>query len=339
MTHRRPGGTSTALRREIRLYHDLRLSLHRRLRRRRHADGDADELLETLALVRGLSPDPRDVDRDQPQSSAIDVALQRYRDAGVTRLSVGVQSFDDGLLAQHGPRWRSTAAGTSSASGWPRRTEVFPTLNVDMIFNLPGQSLAMLETRPRDAARAAGRPGVVLSADDRADRASQDGKEHGSQRPGLRHDMYERILDRLHAASTAPRPHGASRAGATACIDEYIVDQEDYVGRRQRRFQLRERCDVLDHVLDESVPPPRRGRPERHHPAASSSTLKERMRYDFLVRLFGRELPRDYLRRKLRARVLAADGARVARDAAGRRDAPRCGRYPPHAAAACTAGC
>jgi coproporphyrinogen III oxidase-like Fe-S oxidoreductase len=40
------------------------------------------------------------LDRDQPEPPDPD-DLRRYRDAGVTRLSVGVQSFDDGLL----PGW------------------------------------------------------------------------------------------------------------------------------------------------------------------------------------------------------------------------------------------
>ena len=69
---------------------------------------NADELIATLELVRSLSPvravsietNPNHLDPDD---------LRRYRDAGVTRLSVGVQSFDDGLLAGM-DRLRSTAA-------------------------------------------------------------------------------------------------------------------------------------------------------------------------------------------------------------------------------------
>ena len=39
------------------------------------------------------------------------------------------------------------------------------------------------------------------------------------------------------------------------------------------------------------------------------------MRYDYLVRLFGGELRRDYIERRYGARVLAAHGAGTARDA------------------------
>jgi len=80
-------------------------------------------------------------------------------------------------------------------------------------------------------------------------------------------------------------------------IDEYIVDQENYVGVGSGAFsyvngwmysttfsinQYRQR-------LDEGLPAITRSK---------QLTLKERMRYDYLVRLFGLKLPRDYLRRK-----------------------------------------
>ena len=72
------------------------------------------------------------------------VALERYRDAGVTRLSVGVQSFDDGLLAGM-DRLEKYGSGAVIRERLAAASGVFPTLNVDMIFNLPGQTLAMLE--------------------------------------------------------------------------------------------------------------------------------------------------------------------------------------------------
>jgi oxygen-independent coproporphyrinogen-3 oxidase len=58
-----------------------------------------------------------------------------FRAAGVNRLSVGVQSFDDAMLA---------ALGRVHGAGEARRAlasalETFPTVNVDLMYALPGQ--------------------------------------------------------------------------------------------------------------------------------------------------------------------------------------------------------
>ena len=62
-----------------------------------------------------------------------------YRAAGVTRLSVGVQSFDDAKLAALG-RVHDARAGASPRS--KRRSEAFDTFNLDLMYALPGQTLA-----------------------------------------------------------------------------------------------------------------------------------------------------------------------------------------------------
>jgi len=60
-----------------------------------------------------------------------------YREAGVNRLSVGVQSFDDHSLE---------AIGRVHGAGEARRAlaaalEIFPTANADLMYGLPGQSV------------------------------------------------------------------------------------------------------------------------------------------------------------------------------------------------------
>ncbi len=74
--------------------------------------------------------------------------LSAYRSAGITRLSLGVQSFDDALLARigriHSARQAEEAAEAARAAG-------FENLNLDLIFALPGQSLADWERTLRRA--------------------------------------------------------------------------------------------------------------------------------------------------------------------------------------------
>jgi len=65
-----------------------------------------------------------------------------YRAAGVTRLSVGVQSFDDTKLAALG---RVHDAAQARAAVEEARA-AFETFNIDLMYALPGQTLAEFET-------------------------------------------------------------------------------------------------------------------------------------------------------------------------------------------------
>ena len=83
--------------------------------------------------------------------------FKAFREAGVTRLSIGVQSFDDGALKALGrvhDRAQAMAAATLAA-------EVFDTFNLDLMYALPGQDLAALD-RDLDQALAFAPPHLSL---------------------------------------------------------------------------------------------------------------------------------------------------------------------------------
>jgi oxygen-independent coproporphyrinogen-3 oxidase len=65
-----------------------------------------------------------------------------YRQAGVTRLSVGVQSFDDAKLVALG---RVHDAAQARAAVEEAR-DAFETFNIDLMYALPGQTLAEFDT-------------------------------------------------------------------------------------------------------------------------------------------------------------------------------------------------
>ncbi len=66
--------------------------------------------------------------------------FELYRQAGVNRLSFGIQSFDDGCLAQLG-RIHDSAEAESAVK--LAQDAGFDNLNIDLMYALPGQSLAM----------------------------------------------------------------------------------------------------------------------------------------------------------------------------------------------------
>ncbi len=63
---------------------------------------------------------------------------KHLHDLGVTRLSLGVQSWDDGLLATLG---RTHSAAQAEATFAVLRDAGFKNLNIDLMFGVPGQSL------------------------------------------------------------------------------------------------------------------------------------------------------------------------------------------------------
>ena len=67
--------------------------------------------------------------------------FKAFRDAGVTRLSIGVQSFDDVALQRIGRVHDAAQARAAVAEA----REAFDTFNIDLMYALPGQTLAQLQ--------------------------------------------------------------------------------------------------------------------------------------------------------------------------------------------------
>ena len=66
--------------------------------------------------------------------------FRAFRAAGVTRLSVGVQSFDDGMLHKLG----RVHDGAQARAALTEAAACFDTFNLDLMYALPGQTLAQL---------------------------------------------------------------------------------------------------------------------------------------------------------------------------------------------------
>jgi menaquinone C8-methyltransferase len=289
----RTGRYFEALRREITLYHQAGFRFGDVYVGGGTPTVDADELLATLQLVRSLSP-VRTISIETNPNNLQPENLLRYRDAGVTRLSVGVQSFDDGLLAGM-ERLEKYGSSTVMRERLAAVQGIFPTLNIDMIFNLPGQTLAMLEhdldvLQDLHADQVSFYPLMTApTARHRMDRSM------GQSDPALRHPMYERILARLLGEYQPSSAWCFSRK--QGMFDEYIIDQDDYVGVGSGAFSyvggaMYSTTFSLNHYC-RRIEGGQSGITQRR-----SVGRKERMRYDYLVRLFGGELRRDYLERR-----------------------------------------
>lgn len=97
-----------------------------------------DELLDTLRACFMLNDGAEVTMEGNPGTLSLD-RLLAYHAAGVNRLSLGVQSMDDGLLASigriHTARQAEEAVSLAREAG-------FENLNLDLMYGLPGQTCA-----------------------------------------------------------------------------------------------------------------------------------------------------------------------------------------------------
>jgi oxygen-independent coproporphyrinogen-3 oxidase len=84
---------------------------------------------------------PLEVTLEVNPSSVERERLPAFRDAGVNRLSLGIQSFDDATLKRLGRAHRAEAARRTLQAA---RAADFEALSCDLIFAAPGQTLAQL---------------------------------------------------------------------------------------------------------------------------------------------------------------------------------------------------
>ncbi|HVH20242.1 MAG TPA: radical SAM family heme chaperone HemW [Myxococcota bacterium] len=104
----------------------------------------ADTLARIVESVRAAFPPAGDVEITlEVNPSTVERArLPDFRAAGVNRISLGAQSFDDATLKRLGRAHRADAIRATLDA---IRKERFASLSLDLIFAAPGQSLPLLE--------------------------------------------------------------------------------------------------------------------------------------------------------------------------------------------------
>jgi len=251
-----------------------------------------DELAETLGLIRELNPGLAEVSVETNPKDLREEVLKVLESAGVDRLSVGVQTFDDGLLREM-VRLEKYGCRAEILDHLAAAAGRFRTLNVDMIWNLPHQTTAMLEadldTLLQCPANQASMYPLMTSPSAARRMAKTLGKRHKERMGGY----YDRILARL-GSSFAPTSAWCFTRGSRS-IDEYIVGASNYVGLGSgafsyvdgvvyaTTFSLQAYVERIDRGLTGVTGQRRMG-------------VREAMRYDLLVRLFGLSMSKDWVR-------------------------------------------
>ncbi|MBW2272665.1 MAG: radical SAM family heme chaperone HemW [Deltaproteobacteria bacterium] len=99
-------------------------------------------LIEAARSRFGREPAPLEITLEVNPSSLERSRLRSFREAGIDRLSIGVQSFDDTVLRRLG---RAHRAGEARRTLEAARSAGFQNLSLDLIFAAPDQRLVDLE--------------------------------------------------------------------------------------------------------------------------------------------------------------------------------------------------
>jgi coproporphyrinogen III oxidase-like Fe-S oxidoreductase len=184
-----------------------------------------DELVEFIDYLRekfevkriSLETSPREINRE-----SVDI----LKSAGINRLSIGVQSFDNEMLKTMG---RSFCSGKEIKEKLMMAEGEFDTLNVDFVFNFPRQSIEKFKED------------VATFKDLAIDQATfyplmaSPHKKNFLERKFNRIDtsrekkFYDIIMSEVYAAGYKASTAWCFSKG-DRMIDEYIIDFDDYVG-------------------------------------------------------------------------------------------------------------
>ncbi len=253
-----------------------------------------EELAETLALIRSLYA-VNEMSVETNPNHLRDEVVSLLKAAGVNRLSVGVQSFDDVLLKEMG-RYDSYGSSAYIMERLASVQGVFDTLNADMIFNLPHQTLASLQndleilTGELKIDQVSFYPLMTAPSTRRAMLLTMGDVTFRREKP-----FYKTILT---AMKQGYRPSSAwCFSRGAAMIDEYIVDYDEYVGVGSGAFSYVDgtMCSStfsINRYIDQIS--------SGHTGITAGRRLKlrEQMHYDFLMKLFSLSMDKKAIEAK-----------------------------------------
>ncbi len=194
-----------------------------------------EELGSVLELVRDLWPIRR-ISVETNPDFLTPRGTRFLQGLGVQRLSVGVQSFNDQVL-QSIERYRPHGSGREIRERLAAAAGLFETLNIDLIFNYPFQTEAML-CQDLETVRDLGIDQVTFYPLMAARAIRRKLAKWGKSRLRTEKRFYRRIwgelIDAYRPASAwcfSRRRNGdLPPRGERALLDEYIIDREEYAG-------------------------------------------------------------------------------------------------------------
>jgi len=282
-----------ALRREIRIYHEKGYKFEGI-----YVGGGTptvliEELAQTLDLAQELFP-IKDISVETNPNHLTPGNIEILQKSKVKRLSVGVQTFNDDLLKKIG-RYEKYGSGKEIAERLKNTQGSFHTLNADMIFNFPGQTLELLE---EDLA-------VILKLNmDQVtfyplmiSELTQEimKKTVGDVNFSSEEKFYKLIVRRLEKNYDFSSAWCFSRK--ESLVDEYVVEFEEYAGLGSGAIgYLYGTCYSNTFDINGYIASLEKGQLPLQ--ASRKFDLHDQMSYDFMMKLFSTSLNIEAMQKK-----------------------------------------
>ena len=263
-----------------------------------------DELCDTIDMARETFS-LKEVSSETNPNHLIPAYLDKLQ-GRVQRLSVGVQSFDDGLLKQM-DRYDKYGSGAEILERIGEASPYFTSLNVDMIFNFPAQTEDILISDIERVVESGTSQTTFYPLMASPSVARQLARTVGRVDYTRERTYYEIISELLAGGSDPLFEHGSAwtfnkrgtgAAGEDAMIDEYVVDYEEYpaIGSGGITY-LGDNLFVNTFSVNDYNAAIAAGRMSLM--GKTTFSLRDRMRYRFMMQLFGlrldkRQFERDF---------------------------------------------
>ena len=263
-----------------------------------------DELCDTIDLARETFS-IGEVSSETNPNHLIPAYLDKLQ-GRVQRLSVGVQSFDDGLLKQM-DRYDKYGSGAEILERIGEASPYFTSLNVDMIFNFPAQTEDVLFSDIERVVESGTSQTTFYPLMASPSVARSLARTVGKVDYAREQRFYEIISEVLaggenplfeHGSAWTFNKRGTGAAGEDAMIDEYVVDYEEYpaigsggityLGNNLyvNTFSVNDYNDAIEHDRMSLM-------------GKATFSKHDQMRYRFMMQLFGlrldkRQFERDF---------------------------------------------
>lgn len=258
-----------------------------------------DELAETLNLAQELFP-VKDISVETNPNHLTMEKIDVLRKSNVKRLSVGVQTFNDDMLKKIG-RYEKYGSGQEIAERLKNTRGFFHTLNADMIFNFPGQTIQMLEDDLSiilrlDMDQVTFYPLMISSHTQETMKNTVGNVDFSGEEK-----FYKLIVRRLEKNYDFSSAWCFSRKASL--VDEYVVEFEEYAGLGSGAIgYLYGTCYSNTFDIEGYIASLEKGKLPLQ--ASRKFDLHDQMNYDFMMKLFSTKLDITAMQKKYDGKFL-----------------------------------
>lgn len=250
-----------------------------------------DELVKTIEYARTLFPSIKEVSCESDPRHLDTPGFKQLKGL-VDRMSIGVQSFDDGILKMT-ERLEKFGSGQQVFDKVMAAKELFPIVNVDLIFGFRGQTEEVIRhdlemARKLDPRQITTYPLMITHQT----RKSVKGKLAAEQKDMA--NQYRQILNSLNGQYNQLTAWAFGKANNEG-FDEYVIDYDEYLGVGSGSFSfLNDTLYVNTFSLrnyQERLAAGKMGVEQQKR-----YSKKDVMQYRFLLGMFSGRLSRQYFR-------------------------------------------